>query len=65
MVNETYYAKDSELGLMKMNGDSMVLILGGEQMNDKPVGFMLSIPNWPNNKFLIGTDVELYVYDQR
>ena len=65
MVNETYYARDSELGLMKMDGDSMVLVPGGEQMEDENVEFMLAISDWSDEKMLVGTRRKLYVYDHK
>ncbi len=58
-----YYVQQSEIGLMKINGDETQLIPGGEQFTNEKVEMMVPFEN-NTNRFLIGTHSKgLYLYD--
>ena len=52
VVNNTLYVRQSKLGLMKMNGEILDIIPGGEIFADKPVYFM---ETFDDKSILIGT----------
>jgi signal transduction histidine kinase len=53
-VNDTYYIRKWEAGLLKMEGDSLVLVPGGEKFADERIYIMLPFPG-EDNIILVAT----------
>jgi signal transduction histidine kinase/ligand-binding sensor domain-containing protein len=53
-VNNTFYIRQWDVGLMKMEGDSLVLVPGGEQFASERIYVMIPMPG-EENKILVVT----------
>ncbi|KAA0227956.1 GHKL domain-containing protein [candidate division KSB1 bacterium] len=62
-INETLYLRQWEIGLLKLEADSLVLMPGGAQFADERVYVMLPFPG-DDQKILVGTRTQgMFIFD--
>jgi hypothetical protein len=65
LAGDEYYIRQWEIGLMKVAGDSLALVPGGEQFAEERIYTMLPFPGKPGT-VLVGTRTQgLFLFDGR